>query len=269
MGKRKNIPSKRVKTKKTRKSGGKGWLGCLWVCVGGIVVTAVLGLVLYLAFPTVFFSVFNRVVGTYKPEKGEKYDGIDVSHNNGKIDWDKVAGDPNIRFVYIKATEGYKFKDKKYEYNHKNARRVGIKAGAYHVLTTRTSMATQFNYFKQVANRDNQGLVPMVDLEESKLRKWSKAQVQDSLTKFLTMIEDYYCARPVIYCSYRYYEKNLSPRFDDYILFLARYGKQEPILRNKSHDIWQFTEHGSIDGITGDVDLDRFGDDTSLSDILY
>ena len=34
------------------------------------------------------------------------YDGIDISSYQGYIDWSKVSSDKNIRFVYIKATEG-------------------------------------------------------------------------------------------------------------------------------------------------------------------
>ena len=34
------------------------------------------------------------------------YQGIDVSNHQGLIDWSLVSKDENIKFVYIKATEG-------------------------------------------------------------------------------------------------------------------------------------------------------------------
>ena len=37
--------------------------------------------------------------------------GVDVSHHQGKIDWDTLARQ-DIQFAYIKATEGSNFKDK-------------------------------------------------------------------------------------------------------------------------------------------------------------
>ena len=37
--------------------------------------------------------------------------GIDVSHYQGNINWSDVAGDPKVRCVYIKATEGAGLKD--------------------------------------------------------------------------------------------------------------------------------------------------------------
>ena len=40
------------------------------------------------------------------------YDGIDVSRHNGLIDWKKVSKNRNIKYVFIKATEGYGNVDK-------------------------------------------------------------------------------------------------------------------------------------------------------------
>ena len=39
------------------------------------------------------------------------YDGIDISSYQGYIDWNKVSSDKNIRFVFIKATEGWLFQN--------------------------------------------------------------------------------------------------------------------------------------------------------------
>lgn len=261
--------SRRGGSKKSRPGLSKGCMGCMWAAVVATVVAVVLAAVVYFALPAIFYSIFNKVAGSYRPTDADHYDGIDVSHNNGTINWEKVAADSHVRFAYIKATEGFKYTDKQYARNIKNARKAGIKVGSYHVLTTRTAMRTQFNYFKQVADRDRQDILPMIDLEEAKLKGWNKRQLQDSLAKFVDMVEEYYCAKPVIYCSYKFYLHNLSPRFDDNILFLARYGKEPPLLLSKQHDIWQFTEHGKVNGINGDVDLDRFGNNTTLADILY
>ena len=57
--------------------------------------------------------------------------GIDVSHHNGDIEWNKVA-QQDIRFAYIKASESTDFKDEKFEVNIKDATSKYIWAGAYH-----------------------------------------------------------------------------------------------------------------------------------------
>ena len=40
--------------------------------------------------------------------------GIDVSHYQGRINWEEVAQEDNVKFVYIKATEGAGFVDEFY-----------------------------------------------------------------------------------------------------------------------------------------------------------
>lgn len=239
-------------------------------------VYALLGIValsalVYFVLPGIFYSIYNRAIGTYRPLVGEVYDGIDVSHHNGNINWARVSDDSNIKFAYIKATEGVNHTDRLYHYNIENARKVGIKVGSYHLLTTRTAMRTQFLAFSKEIDRQEQDLIPMVDIEEHKMKAWSRKALQDSLRAFIQLVKDHYDVAPVIYCSYKFYKHKLSPEFDNEILFLARYGRQEPTLEHekKEHDIWQFTEHGTVAGIQGDVDLDRFGSSTTLADISY
>ncbi len=50
------------------------------------------------------------------------YDGIDVSSYQEDIDWSATASDKNIKFVYVKATEGTSYKSRHYQYNIENAR---------------------------------------------------------------------------------------------------------------------------------------------------
>ena len=61
--------------------------------------------------------------------------GIDVSRFQGTINWTKVAADSNVnvKFVYIKATEGTSMRDPNYKTNITKARKAGLLAGFYHV----------------------------------------------------------------------------------------------------------------------------------------
>ena len=61
--------------------------------------------------------------------------GIDVSHHQGVVDWERVASNRAIRFVYIKASEGGDFRDASFTENWNGARRGGLVAGAYHYFT--------------------------------------------------------------------------------------------------------------------------------------
>ena len=94
-----------------------------------------------------------------------KYDGIDISSHQGFIDWAKVSSDKNIRFVYIKATEGATYRSPHYAHNITQARRYGLLVGSYHYLTSSSSIDEQFQNFSTYALRSVQDLVPMLDVE--------------------------------------------------------------------------------------------------------
>ena len=63
--------------------------------------------------------------------KAGKVKGIDVSNNNGSINWSKVKKD-GYQFAYIKASEGTNFNDTLFDSNVKKAKASGIHTGAYH-----------------------------------------------------------------------------------------------------------------------------------------
>lgn len=196
------------------------------------------------------------------------YDGIDVSNYQKDIDWRTTARDDNIKFVYIKATEGATHKQHRYRRNIENARRHGIKVGSYHFMTTTSSVESQFKNFISVALPEEQDLVPLLDVE--KRGGWTVKQLQDSVMKFAIMLEQHYGCKPMIYASSSYFNNYLGAQFAHYPLFIARYAKSEPSLYYGAKWIlWQFSDRGRIDGIDALVDLSRFNRGYSVKDIAY
>lgn len=197
-----------------------------------------------------------------------KYDGIDVSKHQGKIDWAKVADDKNIKFVYIKATEGASLVDRRYATNLKEAQREGLKVGSYHFFVSRTSADRQFENFRKRVNKSKQDLIPVVDVEKSGCKNATREQLQERLKQFMELVKKEYGTYPIIYSDHHFYNEFLSPEFDKYTLFLARYNNEPPRVKsNAEHIIWQFSERGMVEGIKERVDLDRFANGASMSDI--
>src|SRR6185312_14648937 len=56
--------------------------------------------------------------------------GIDVSNNNGSINWTSVHGD-GVAYAYAKAVEGTGFTDSFFSGNMSNGKNAGLKMGAY------------------------------------------------------------------------------------------------------------------------------------------
>lgn len=225
-------------------------------------------------FHTLILSAFCVIASaatiSHKSHKNIKrqYDGIDVSHHQGKIDWKEVAKDKQIKFVYIKATQGTSIKDKNYEQNIKGARRQGLRCGSYHYLSCLTSVRSQFRNFQKAMRGHKQDLIPMIDIEHEGVKRWSKKQVQDSVALFAKLIERKYGKKPLIYSHVNFYNSHLTPRYNKYFLVLSRYSSERPSIKGVGrHNIWQFTDRGRVRGIHGNVDLDRFMSGTSLSSI--
>ena len=74
--------------------------------------------------------------------------GIDVSHYQGRIDWDRVARTGDVAFVYVKATEGAGYVDDCYLRNLYGARRAGIPVGVYHFFSPSASALVQLENFR-------------------------------------------------------------------------------------------------------------------------
>lgn len=74
---------------------------------------------------------------------------IDVSRNNGDIDWKAVAED-GIKLAMIKATQGSIYVDPSYEVNHDGAILAGLRVIPYHYCDA-SPVASQIEHFKAVA----------------------------------------------------------------------------------------------------------------------
>lgn len=195
------------------------------------------------------------------------YDGIDVSSYQKDIDWSTTAQDKNIKFAYVKATEGATYRSRHYEYNIQNARKFGIRVGSYHFFRTTVSVERQFRNFISIVKREDQDLVPLIDVETKK--GFTAEQLADSVLAFANLLEDYYGCRPMIYTGSSFYNSYLHGRINGYPLFIARYSKSAPRLSGGAKWIlWQFSERGRINGIDHYVDLCRFNKGCGVNDIL-
>lgn len=196
------------------------------------------------------------------------YDGIDVSSYQKDIDWNATAKDKNIKFVYVKATEGATYRSRHYQYNIENARQYGIHVGAYHFFRPNVPVEKQFLNFTSVVKKEDQDLIPLIDVEVRGNNLTVKALV-DSVLAFADKLEDYYGCKPMIYTGHAFYNSYLSGKIPGYPLFIARYSKVEPRLTGGANWVlWQFSEKGVIAGIDHAVDLCRFNKGCGLKDIL-
>lgn len=198
---------------------------------------------------------------------GALIDGIDVSSHQGDIDWAKVTANDDLRFAYVKATEGATYRSPHYQSNVRQAQRHGLLVGSYHYLSTTSTISEQYANFVGAMSTVTQDLIPMIDVEDR--GTWSRSQLIDSLALLAGMLERHYKRRPMIYSTMDFYNQNLSPQFNRYPLYIGRYSSAKPAISwDGDYTIWQFTEDGIMAGINVYVDMARFHPDHDLPELL-
>ncbi len=196
--------------------------------------------------------------------------GIDVSRHQGFIEWPRVLADrPDIQFVYVKFTEGATYLDSRAPQNFTGAHSVGYPVGGYHYFRMTSGAREQYQHFAKLLDIAMHGyrhvLIPMVDVETADGHPVQ--EVQDSLQVMLDLLEEHYGKKPMIYGTMQSYNTLLAPEFNDYPLYIGRYGVNEPEISGGDYTIWQFSEKGHIDGIPKYVDLCCFHRKKSIKDI--
>lgn len=193
--------------------------------------------------------------------------GIDVSHYQGHIQWDFVARDRNVQFVYIKATEGAGLVDNMYLRNFYGAKRVGIPVGVYHFFSPTASPLVQLENFRENVDPRQQDLIPIIDVE--KCGRGPLVQFQGRLKAFLIGVEKMFGVKPIIYTGVNFYAKCLAGKFTGYRFMVARYSDEFPgLCEDVPILLWQYTCEGKVEGIKGHVDRSVFLDRYTLSDIM-
>lgn len=225
---------------------------------------AMIGIYIWL-FYTFFVSPtgfrWRALYGDANYPAGYEIHGIDISHYQGKIDWEElrnamIAGCP-LRFIMIKSTEGSTRLDSKFKENFRQAREYGYIRGAYHFWSNKSSARDQAYHFLDKVRLENGDLPPVLDIEHMPKERSVEDFQRDILT-WLHIVEDKYHVKPIIYTYYKFKEKYLSaPVFDDYPYWIAHYYVNKVEYKGP-WKFWQHTDAGKLPGIKGYVDFNIY-----------
>lgn len=182
--------------------------------------------------------------------------GIDVSKDQGTIDWPAVA-QAGITFAFVKATDGETYVDPNFAANWAGAAAAGLLRGAYHFFRAEDSPQSQVDLFwTTVGGTGELGLV--VDVE--KTMGVSNATLIANLTQFLDELQKASGRQPLIYTYPSFWKALGTTAFGAYPLWVAEYEVAAPTIPSgwSSWRYWQSSQSGTVPGITGNVDLDVF-----------
>lgn len=191
---------------------------------------------------------------------GYDVQGIDVSHYQSLVNWDTVAAQ-DITFAFVKATEGFSYRDSMFCQNWSEMQRVGLKRGAYHFFHPSIPADLQARNFMQAVELGLGDLPPVLDVEVLE-EGVSKVALLASMRHWLYLVEIKYNIKPIIYTNLVFYNKYLAGHFKDYPLWIARYGRRQPTLAcGRDWSFWQYGSAGKLRGIQGAVDFNVFNGD--------
>lgn len=198
----------------------------------------------------------------YKSERIKRYDihGIDVSHYQGDIDWDKVKHPDSLKqidFVFIRATVGLN-KDKKFKRNWKGTGDKHIKRGAYHYYWSDVNSAKQATVFINQVSLKKGDLPPVLDIEDTSTVQ-NRESLRKGLKNWIKIVESHYGVKPIIYSGEAFYRDVLKPDeyFKDYPrVWIANYNRVAS--PKEEWDFWQYSDRFPVSGIESLVDGNVF-----------
>lgn len=180
--------------------------------------------------------------------------GIDISHHNGVIDFSAVKAD-SIDFVFIKATDGVGDLDANFVKNCRSAKAAGLKVGAYHFFRTHRGGRQQAEALLDAISGLELDLPLAIDIEED---SHSRGNAEDVVPRIRTMLHELNEAgyRTILYANYDQFKAYIDGNFSEVDLWLAT--SREPSYEFDPRTLWQFSHHGKVSGVSGDVDMNAF-----------
>lgn len=183
--------------------------------------------------------------------------GIDVSHYQKTINW-PLVGSQDIQFAFIKASEGQFMQDTLFCNNWDAIRAAGIIRGAYHFFRPGISAEVQAKNFLSTIDLQDGDLPPVLDVEVSD--GYPADQVVRGVKSWLSIVEDAYKVKPIIYSNQKFFNSYLAQNLVGYPIWIARYTSlwTPEIVKGHAWSFWQYGNRGRLQGIAGDVDFNVF-----------
>lgn len=211
----------------------------------------------------------------------QSVEGIDVYDGQGTVDWAAVAGG-GIAFAMIKATQGTYDAQATFGANWSGAQRAGVRRGAYHFFDPYEDGAAQAQQFLSTVGPLVTGdLPPMLDIEcpdgdpdclgtgeMGDAASGSPAAIAQRMWDWIHTVEGATGMKPFVYTFASYFASNGidTTGLEAYPLFLAEVPSMPPTDGTcvavpapwSRATMWQYSWSGTVPGIQGLVDRDRF-----------
>ena len=195
--------------------------------------------------------------------------GIDVSYHNGTINWTSVRN-AGARFAFIRVSDGNGFHDPKFQTYWPAAKAAGVIRGPYQFFRPNQDVAQQADFLiSSIGGSYTPGdLPPVIDVEAD--GGLSPSTVAARVRTWVDRVKAKLGIDPIVYTGKYFWRDEVGgpTSFANNPLWIAAYTSLCPDLPSPwpRWTFWQNSDTGSIAGISGDVDLDKFNG--SVADLI-
>ena len=202
---------------------------------------------------------------------GETVKGVDVSYYQGTIDWNAVKAD-GVEYAFVRVSDGLGFEDPKFEANWNGTRAAGIYHGAYQFFRPNQDPIQQAELLlAKIGTPGPDDLPPVIDVEAN--GGLGPDAVATAVRAWVDHVSAALGRAPIIYTGFFFWRDQVgAPDMTSSPLWHAQYTDAEcPNIAPPwpSWAFWQFTSSGSVAGISGNVDTNRFnGSHQQLIDFI-
>lgn len=194
------------------------------------------------------------------------YKGIDISHWDGLINYKSVR-DTGIKVVYIKSSDGTTYVDSMLKTNYEKAKEQGLLIGFYHFFrpNNENSAIAEARHFVDTIKEFKIDCRLALDIEVA--NGLDKVIITKLCKVFLEEVKRLSGLDVVVYTYTSFAKEHLNKDISIYPVWIAHYGVNTP----GDNGIWsnwigfQYSESGTVRGISGKVDLDEFTKDILLN----
>lgn len=196
--------------------------------------------------------------------------GIDVSDNQGIINWADVAAD-GVKFAILRSVRGSGKTDYQFLNNVNGCRVNGIPFDVYkyaYALNEEKSIIEAEQVVALLKSTEIKACTVWHDMEDKTLHALSKTQLNSIVNAFKEVVEDAGYNYGT-YCNLDWYKNVLDVKSLECPFWIARYPSNEKMSISNNpnskympavkdgHELfgWQYSSKGTVSGINGNVDL--------------
>ncbi len=207
-------------------------------------------------------------------------EGVDVYSGQGTIDWTKVK-DSGRLFAFIKATQGNYNKQATFAATWASAKAAGVLRSPYHFFDGTIDGVAQAQWFLDEVNAAGGlqpgDLAPMLDIECPTSSVQAQAQssceyagdsgwvatatLKQRIYDWIDTVQAATGRTPILYSYPSWFPDVMftDAMLASYPLFIATYSTCASVPSPWTQaQFWQYSASGTVPGITGQVDVDRF-----------